>query len=269
MTQAVPRINFNRSKLVRLLADLSIVDVAESKPDFAERLSQWLDLSDAITLHAAQNASAASSSAAPSCGQSVAAVAVEEEYARVRTALVNSITTSCSSTIGETRMKLPPPEPDATIDIAAANQPAYQSAYQPAYQPFRRLHLAQQASMEASVRELRSSVRQALARASAPLRQLAALDEVLDNTLCVREHQLLATVPLLLERRFEQLLKAHQQPLADTRQADSPAARPPPPEWLSDFCRELQGVLLAELDLRLQPTAGLIEALRNEANEVK
>jgi hypothetical protein len=29
----------------------------------------------------------------------------------------------------------------------------------------------------------------------------------------------------------------------------------------------LQGVLLAELDLRLQPTAGLIEALRNEANK--
>jgi hypothetical protein len=261
MTQAVPRTNFNRSRLVRLLADLSIVDVAESKPDFAERLSQWLDLSDAITLHAVQNAGAASSSAAPSCGQSVAAVAVEEEYARVRTALVNSITTSCSSTIGETRMKLPTPQPDATIDIAAA--------YQPAYQPFRRFHLAQQASMEASVRALRSSVRQALARASAPLRQLAALDEVLDNTLCVREHQLLATVPLLLERRFEQLLKAHQQPLADTRQADSPAARPPPAEWLSDFCRELQGVLLAELDLRLQPTAGLIEALRNEANEVK
>lgn len=261
MTQAVPRTNFNSSRLIRLLAELSLVDAAESKLDFAERLSQWLDLSDAITLHAVQNAGAASSSAAPSLEQSVAAAAVEEELAWVRTALVKSITTSCSPNIGETRMKLPTPQADATIDIAAA--------YQPAYQPYRRFHLAQQASMEASIRPLRSSVRQALARASAPLRQLAALDEALDNTLSVREHQLLATVPLLLERHFEQLLKAHQQPLADTRQADSPAARPPPAEWLSDFCRELQGVLLAELDLRLQPTAGLIEALRNEANKVK
>ena len=257
MTQAVPRTNFNSSRLIRLLAELSLVDAAESKLDFAERLSQWLDLSDAITLHAVQNAGAASSSAAPSCGESVAAAAVEEELAWVRTALVKSITTSCSPNIGETRMKLPTPQADATIDIAAA------------YQPFRRFHLAQQASMEASIRPLRSSVRQALARASAPLRQLAALDEALDNTLSVREHQLLATVPLLLERRFEQRLKAHQPPLGDTRQADSPAARPPPAEWLSDFCRELQGVLLAELDLRLQPTAGLIEALRNEANKVK
>lgn len=261
MTQAVPRTNFNSSRLIRLLADLSLVDAAESKLDFAERLSQWLDLSDAITLHAVQNAGAASSSAAPSCGESVAAAAVEEEFARVRTALVNSITNSCSSSIGETRMKLPTPQAGATIDVAAA--------YQPAYQPYRRFHLAQQASMEASIRPLRSSVRQALARASAPLRQLAALDEALDSTLSVREHQLLATVPLLLERRFEQLLKAHQPPLVDTRQADSPAARPPPAEWLSAFCRELQGVLLAELDLRLQPTVGLIEALRNEANKVK
>jgi hypothetical protein len=265
MTQAVPRTNFNSSRLIRLLADLSLVDAAESKLDFAERLSQWLDLSDAITLHAVQNAGAASSSAAPSCGESVAAAAVEAEFARVRTALVKSITASCSPNIGETRMNLPTPQAGATIDIAAA----YQPEYQPAYQPFRRFHLAQQASMEASIRPLRSSVRQALARASAPLRQLAALDEALDNTLSVREHQLLATVPLLLERRFEQRLKAHQPPLGDTRQADSPAARPPPAEWLSDFCRELQGVLLAELDLRLQPTAGLIEALRNEANEVK
>jgi hypothetical protein len=30
------------------------------------------------------------------------------------------------------------------------------------------------------------------------------------------------------------------------------------------FCRELQAVLLAELDLRLQPVAGLIAALDHE-----
>ena len=33
--------------------------------------------------------------------------------------------------------------------------------------------------------------------------------------------------------------------------------------WLSRFCNELQTVLLAELDVRLQPTVGLIEALHN------
>jgi hypothetical protein len=36
---------------------------------------------------------------------------------------------------------------------------------------------------------------------------------------------------------------------------------------LANFCRELQGVLLAELDLRLQPAVGLIEALSNEVSK--
>jgi len=34
--------------------------------------------------------------------------------------------------------------------------------------------------------------------------------------------------------------------------------------WLARFCHELEAVLLAELDVRLQPTVGLIEALQNE-----
>jgi hypothetical protein len=49
--------------------------------------------------------------------QSVAGVAVEEEFARVRTALVNSITTSCSPNIGETRIKLPTPKPGAELTL--------------------------------------------------------------------------------------------------------------------------------------------------------
>ena len=47
-------------------------------------------------------------------------------------------------------------------------------------------------------------------------------------------------------------------PPADAAAAVAPAA------WLADFHEELKRVLLAELDLRLQPTVGLIEALRNE-----
>jgi hypothetical protein len=257
MTKSLPRTNFHSSGLLRILADLFIVEAAESKQVFAERLGQWLDYSDAITLHAAHNAGAASSSAAQCGVQSVTGVAVEEEFARVRTALVNSITSSCSPNIGGTRIKLPTPKPGAAFDLAAA------------YDPYRRFYLAHQGAMESSVRPLRASVRQALSRASATLKQLAALDEALDKIGCVRERHLLSTVPLLLERRFEQLLKAHQQPLVDTRQVDASALWMPPGGGLADFCNELQGVLLAELDLRLQPTVGLIEALRNEADRHK
>jgi hypothetical protein len=102
--------------------------------------------------------------------------------------------------------------------------------------------------------------------ASTRLRLLAALDEALDRILTARERQLLATLPSLLERRFQQLLAAHQRALLDSGQADEPLLWMQPGGWLAIFCEELQAMLIAELDLRLQPTLGLIEALHNEAD---
>lgn len=265
MTQSLPRTNFNSSKLIRFLADLSLVDAAESKPAskqaFAERLGQWLDFSDAIALHAAH-----SPGAVPAGMPSVANGAVEnesKEFARTRTALVNSITKSCSPDAGETRIRFPTPQPGTAMAAIEANKLAT------AYEPYRRFYAAHQNEMESALRPLRAHLRKALAKASATLAQLAALDAALDKILGVRERQLLATVPLLLESRFGQLLATHRQRLADSGQADDPARWMQPGGWLADFCRDLQGVLLAELDVRLQPATGLIEAFSNEANRHK
>jgi hypothetical protein len=74
---------------------------------------------------------------------------------------------------------------------------------------------------------------------------------------------------VLLEQRFEQLLKTHQQKLVETQQADNPAIWMNPGAWLARFCNELQTMLLAELDLRLQPTVGLIEAFNNQITKHK
>ncbi len=254
MKQALPRTNFNNSKLIRFLTDLSIMDAAESKQAFAERLGEWLDFSDAITLHAAHNTSASNLSAAPSGKQSVTRGTIEEEFARTRTAMVNSIIKSCSPDVGETRIKLPTPRPGTAVETKLT------------YEPFHRFYLAHQNEMELSVRPLRLRVRQALSRASVTLGQLAALDAALDKILGGRERHLLSTLPSLLEIRFAQLFKAHQQPLADTKQADDPGLWMQPGQWLATFCRELQCVLLAELDLRLQPTWGLIEAFSHRKN---
>jgi hypothetical protein len=54
-------------------------------------------------------------------------------------------------------------------------------------------------------------------------------------------------VPVLLEKRFEQLRTA-----------------PPQDKWQTVFSRDWQVILLAELDERLQPVVGLIEALTSE-----
>lgn len=254
MTQALPGTDFSSSGLIRLLAELSIVEAAGSREFPAERLGQWLDVAAAITLHAAHNAGSASSPAAQPVVEFGSGVAVQEEFARLRTARVESITASCSPAGGSTRIRLPMPKLGVDPEAAAA------------YGPYRRFYLAHQAEMEPGIRALRSRLRQALAGASTRLRLLAALDEALDRILTARERQLLATLPSLLERRFQQLLAAHQRALLDSGQADEPLLWMQQGGWLAIFCEELQAMLIAELDLRLQPTLGLIEALHNEAD---
>ena len=97
--------------------------------------------------------------------------------------------------------------------------------------------------METGIGAFRAHVRQALAAASPQLARLAALDATLDQLIGGREQRLLSGVPAFLKARFEQL-----------RQTPSDA-------WPAVFEQELRQALLAELDLRLQPVTGMIEAL--------
>jgi hypothetical protein len=256
MTRALTRTNFHSSRLIRILADLAILDAVEPGIAFAEKLGLWVDYTDAITMSAALNASTASPPGTPSGAQSVASVAVSEEFTRIQATLVSSITKSGSPNVGKTRIELPSPKLDVPVEVATA------------YEPYRRYYSAHQRDMDSNIRPLRANVREVLARASPALKQLAALDAALDGILCGREIKLLSTVPLLLEKRFEQLLKAHQQKLVDTKQADNPDFWMNQGGWLARFCNELQTVLLAELDVRLQPTAGLIEAFNNEIKNI-
>jgi hypothetical protein len=260
MTRALPRTNFNSSRLIRFLADLDSVDAAEPGDAFAERLGLWLEVTDAISLSAALNAGGTRLPAAPEApadGAAAARMAIGEEFARKREALVNSIARSCSPEAGEGRIKLPVPKAGVDIEAAAA------------YEPYRRFYVAHQRDMEANIRPLREKARQALAQAAPALRKLAALDAVLDKVLSAREGQLLLTVPLLFEKRFTQLLAAHRQRLAASGQEDKPETWLQAGGWLADLGKELQALLLAELDLRLQPAAALIEALSNEVSRHK
>jgi hypothetical protein len=120
----------------------------------------------------------------------------------------------------------------------------------------RQRYLDQQRKMELMIGPLRAHVQQALSVASPELRQLAELDAMWEQMLEVREQKLLAGVPAMLKQRFEQLRKTHQDDAA-------------PNQWLEAFGHELQEVLLAELDTRLQPVLGLIEAFKASLQEVK
>lgn len=249
MTRALPRSNFNSSRLIRILADLAVVDEPDAGHDFAEKLALWLDFTDAITLSTALNAHRPLQ---PGGRHTVASATLTQEFARTQASLVNAITKSFMPNGGGTRLKLPTPALHASVEIAAA------------YEPYRRFYLAQQREIEQYVRPLRSQVRQVLATTSPALARLSLLDAAMGKALDVREGKLLATVPARLEKRFKQLLRAHRQMLADRAMDDDPAQWGLPGSWLGGFCRDMQAVLLAEVDLRMQPIMGMIEALGND-----
>jgi hypothetical protein len=115
--------------------------------------------------------------------------------------------------------------------------------------PLRRHCLDLQRSMQAATGQLRGRLRDALATGSPDQARLAEVDAVMEMTLSPREQALLAATPTLLCQQFERLRQAH----ADT--GDD--------AWLAGFRRDLQDVLLAELDVRFHPIDALLAALRS------
>ena len=262
MTRALTRTHLHSSTLIRVLADLAVLDTVEPGSAFAEKLGLWLGLHDAIALHAAHNPGS-TGSAAKVAGAAFGAKAgaapppqlpLGDEFTRIRASLVQSITSGSSAGTDRTHMALPALDTTAPLDAATA------------FEPFRRDYLARQREMEARIRPLRAHVREALARTSPTLKQLAALDAVFDDILSEREGKLLALIPSLLKRRFEQLRKAHSQQLDDAQPAERPNPGSKTDGWLARFDHEWHATLLAELDVRLQPTLGLIEAFHHETN---
>ncbi|RTL19422.1 MAG: DUF3348 family protein [Burkholderiales bacterium] len=109
--------------------------------------------------------------------------------------------------------------------------------------PFRLHHSQQQRAMAARVATLRERLRPRLAEASGALARLAQLDALIERATLTAEHERLAGLAPLLTQR------------AERHHAASPRG------WRQPFWADLQRALRAELDLRLHPVLGLIEAL--------
>ena len=252
MTQGASRTTFGSSRLVRVLAELTVDEVADSKQSFAERLGQWLDIADALSLYSALNAGVPQ-------GRTVTQPPTDNtlrgELARVRAALATPITTDGMQSQGRPGLELPAPEPGATIDSATD------------FAPYHRYYIARQRDIATAVAPLRAAARKALAGRSPRLRRLAELDALMEEALAPRERNLLATIPALLGKRFEALLAAHRATLAQAPAQDDPRQWMQPDGWLALFRKDLRAVLLAELALRLQPVEGLIAALDNEVTK--
>jgi hypothetical protein len=250
------RTNFSSSKLVRLLGDPASVGKAGASVDSAEQLSVLLGVFDAVTLRGALQAIQTTRAAAQPAGKPVQAgrsVGVAAQVQQVRQVLVHAITTKpvAVADAGASRRRGRNPEP-LPLPVPAVPEEAVAD-----YAVFRQRHQDLQRQMDLMLPPLRVNVREAIAAVSPTLRQLAALDAVWEQMLAVREQKLLATIPTLLKHRFEQLRTTHPQ-------QDEPALWRQAGGWLDRFDKEQQAVMLAELDLRLEPVMGLVEAFQRE-----
>ncbi|HEY2977629.1 MAG TPA: DUF3348 domain-containing protein [Burkholderiaceae bacterium] len=235
MVQGSRGTRLTSSTLIRLLAQLAEVDVPESKQALAEGLSQWLRWTDAISLSAALDGRPLGTPRIPS-GRPPAAGTAESDFIRVRTTLVNSIVGDFAVPVGK----------EYPRGVAQAD-----------FSVLRRRYTAKQQAMETSITALRSRLRDVLASVSPSLAQLAAVDAVMDQVLGVQERAALSTVPMWLDKHFQRLREAlaHEEP-DEAGGGSRRAGR------LDVFHEDMQAILLAELDIRLQPTQGLLDALR-------
>jgi hypothetical protein len=129
------------------------------------------------------------------------------------------------------------------------------------YTFFHQRYLTKQRAMQAATGKLRGRLRDMLAQASADMAVLAEVDAVMELTLSPREQTLLSAVPRLLGQHFQRLQQAAQMSQADAQLPEG-ASTALPGEWLGVFRKDMQAVLLAELDVRFQPIEGLLAALR-------
>lgn len=117
---------------------------------------------------------------------------------------------------------------------------------------WRRHALEVRQAMQAELAPLRAQLRAALSAGGISQRRLAALDAVLEQALAPREQAALSALPAWLHKRFEQ-----GRPAQPEGTGTPATARP----WLQAFRQDMRRLLQAELELRLQPLLGLLEAM--------
>lgn len=235
MVQAPLRAPVGGPAFVRQLARLTDAYVPPSQTSLPDRLSQWLDWTQAIALSTALD-----SRPTDGCTGPRAMTSQEDECAQLRASLAEAIT-------GEPAFA--PASPDG------------ETAAPPDYAVLRQRYLTLQRRIQAYTGRLRGQLRDRLAEISPEMARLAQVDAVMEQALSPREHGLMSLVPALLGEHFERLGQA-EEPASDNAGAttERPATRG---AWLDAFRKDMQSMLLAELDVRFQPVEGLLAALRS------
>ena len=248
MTAAVSSASLGSSRLIRFIADLAVCQPELTHKQFAERLGSLIDFSDSILLSAAHmNLSTMAFEPSQDSTRNMA-----EEFLKVRTTLVQNIIKGTTPDATQTRIRLPSPLRGSSREELLD------------FDNYHRFYALHQREMDMKIQHLREQVREEIASISPGLAQLSVLDGAISDTLQVHTRRFFAVVPRLLEKRFSSLYNDYAGRQGDLNLEDNPENWLRPGGWLARVYKDIQGLLLAELDVRIQPVMGLIEALNKE-----
>ena len=246
MSHPSPHISLNSCRLIRTLAELEVLGDAYSPKDFGRRFGQLFTLTDSISLSDMHYELARH----PFHPGEKPAAEIITTFIQQRQTLIEGLSRNFlgGQAYHQVRNRFP-----AFRDNLKPDQLSSFEVYQ-------RFYAALQRQIGLETQHIQSTVRDGAAGLSAELAKLVLLDSTLGTTLNSHARKLFPLVPRLLGSRFESLRQQHDQALFKPEQ-DQPANWIKPGGWLDQFRHDCHSLLLAELDIRLQPVLGLIEAI--------
>jgi len=292
MLQAPQRTGLSGPTLIRLLTRLTDADVQQSRQSLSDHLSQWLGWTDAIALSAALNTSPPV--IAP--GARLFSSAEERECVRVRTTLADAIASDTAATAA--KRVAPVPAPAKKLAAVLAEDQFDYSSFRQRYLSLQHTMETSIGNLRSRLRGMvaarngewtRLAVVDAIMdRALLPKERalLGAIPKLLQThfdrlrkaeeaALAAAEAEAAADAQALADADApaDAAAEADGNVKADG-DAEAAAVDPAPANaaapvqaitagaWLDTFRADMRAVLLAELDVRLQPVEGLLAALR-------
>ena len=250
--------NASSSKLSSLLRDWKFAEAVPVGWDWVDQLSGSLGPVDAITLSAALQGIRYPGMEHPHREATTNPANLEADVNNVRADVIKAMAPAKQAKSRDMRSSAP-------IELAHAAQ-----GTQADYAAYRQRYTEVQRRMEWRIDPLREHCRQTLSKSNSRLRKLAELDATMENIFGAREKALFSKLAVILERRFEDLKRQHQNTPgsvsgeANAASEEVPALQPKSAAWVAKFEKDFEALVRAELDVRLGPIAGMMEAYGNE-----
>jgi hypothetical protein len=241
----MPALDLHEAPLLRYWAERGLLKLKSPTQDLGGRLAAWLDVRQAIQLRQQLETPVEPDmrSVTPD------ACALREQLDQLRDVLQSAIS---SDRFASGLWRNPMPDQVLVTPVI----------WDDLWEPYRRYLMDHQKQMTLLLGRWRRQARSMMLKAGGECQALARLDAVYDLALSAKESRLLSTLPVRMSQLLARRLRENVFPSPD---AQAPAERSvSTPAWLTQFENDLRGSLRAELELRLQPLWGLMEAFESK-----